>query len=103
MCVSCVAGVYLFMLIDGMAQLWISVTAFLHFFAQQPSTDQAEAGTSKTEVLGRRSFSSVGSGAIPLNSCIAAIFAPIFFRDASPSFPLITPIQKRVFLLYFIG
>lgn len=85
-------------------QVWISVTAFLHFVAQQqPSGGEAEPGTKRAEELGATAMAFC-SGAIPLNFTPAAmLFAPIFFRDTTSSYPPISPLKKREFLLLFIG
>jgi len=63
--------------------VWISITAFLHFIAQQPSVGDSKSSRSKAESL-------------------AATFAPVFLRDDTSSYPSISPIRKRDFLLYFI-
>jgi len=63
--------------------VWISVTAFLHFIAQQPLEGNHKSGPSKTKSL-------------------AAVFAPVFLRDDTSSYPLISPTRKCDFLLYFI-
>ncbi|KAJ7672386.1 DNase I-like protein [Mycena polygramma] len=55
--------------------VWISVTAFLHFVCQ--TSADPEAKTTK----------------------IASIFAPVFLRDDSS---LVSPVGRRNFLLYFI-
>ncbi|KZP17358.1 DNase I-like protein [Athelia psychrophila] len=69
---------------NEVVNVWISVTAFLHYVAQQQCPGEAEIGTKKTEEL-------------------AVLFAPVFFRDATWSYPPISPVKKREFVLYFIG
>ncbi|KIM82825.1 hypothetical protein PILCRDRAFT_457561 [Piloderma croceum F 1598] len=64
--------------------VWISITAFVHFIGQQASVGDSEASQGKAERL-------------------AAIFAPVFLRDDTSSYPPISPIGKRNFLLHFIS
>ncbi|KAF5384264.1 hypothetical protein D9615_003431 [Tricholomella constricta] len=62
--------------------VWISVTAFLHFICQSSSTNQPSEKALR----------------------IATIFAPVFLRDEVDSpFPAVSPVGKRDFLLYFIS
>jgi len=60
--------------------VWISVTAFLHFISQG---DQSQA-IRKAEIL-------------------AAVFAQVLLRDDILSFPILSPLRKRDFVLYFIS
>ncbi|KAF8065021.1 DNase I-like protein [Lyophyllum atratum] len=62
--------------------VWISVTAFLHFMCQSPTVDQPSDKAEK----------------------IATIFAPVLLRDDPYSpLPPASPLGKRNFVLYFIS
>lgn len=68
--------------------VWISLTAFLHYVGQQGSAS------------GKAGSRSISSKALHL----AMLFAPILLRDdPSGEFPRVSPIGKRDFLLYFIA
>jgi len=63
--------------------VWISVTAFLHFIAQQASPNDLESAEAKAKRL-------------------ASVFTPILLRDDPTSHTPVSPVGKRAFLLYFI-
>ncbi|KII91616.1 hypothetical protein PLICRDRAFT_514320 [Plicaturopsis crispa FD-325 SS-3] len=67
--------------------VWISVTAFLHFIVQQSERDvnpsEQDGGKSRAEQL-------------------AALFAPVLLREEGHSATAVSPVRKRAFLLYFI-
>lgn len=63
--------------------VWISITAFLHFISQQPLGGNSKSSTSKAGSL-------------------AVVFAPVLLRDDTASYPPISPIRKCHFLLLFI-
>ncbi|KAI6145171.1 DNase I-like protein [Pisolithus tinctorius] len=68
--------------------VWISLTAFLHYVGQQGSAS------------GKAGSRSISSKALHL----AMLFAPILLRDdPSGEFPRVSLIGKRDFLLYFIA
>lgn len=67
--------------------VWISLTAFLHYVGQRLSAS------------GKNGSQSIRDQALRL----AMLFAPILLRDdPSGEFPRVSPIGKRDFLLYFI-
>ncbi|KDQ56675.1 hypothetical protein JAAARDRAFT_194649 [Jaapia argillacea MUCL 33604] len=69
--------------------VWISVTAFLHFICQQPSTANADEGSRQR--FQRAEF-------------LSATFAPVLLREVeatTPSLP-VSPVGKRNFLMFFI-
>lgn len=61
--------------------VWISLTAFLHYICS--SSDKASAKTKAKR--------------------IATILSPVLLRDSPVSFPPVSPLGKRDFLLYFIA
>lgn len=79
-------------------QVWISLTAFLHYIGQQESYQD------KTEQLGR-------SEHVPVAIVIAkrphhspvAVFTPVLFRDDLTSPMPVSVTGRRNFLRYFIG
>ncbi|EGO27037.1 RhoGAP domain-containing protein [Serpula lacrymans var. lacrymans S7.9] len=78
-----------FELLDGFptesVNVWVSVTAFLHYISQQGSS-----ASSPNQSLRARA--------------LASTFAPILLRDdASNTYPRVSPIGKQNFLLFFIN
>ncbi|TDL27765.1 DNase I-like protein [Rickenella mellea] len=68
--------------------VWISITAFLHFVLQQ----DAHASKNVNEDTDQSTRANI----------IAAVFAPILLRDDAAKAPRVSPLAKRKFLLYFI-
>ncbi|KAI6002138.1 DNase I-like protein [Pisolithus albus] len=72
----------------GSINVWISLTAFLHYVCQQRSASEKDGSQSIRDQALR----------------LAMFFAPILLRDdPSGEFPRVSPIGKRDFLLYFIA
>ncbi|KAL4071719.1 DNase I-like protein [Scleroderma citrinum] len=68
-------------------EVWISLTACLHYISQHATVDRDAPLTSKSKAYR-----------------LAMVFAPILLRDdPSGTVPAMSPIGKRDFLLYFIG
>ncbi|KZT26139.1 DNase I-like protein [Neolentinus lepideus HHB14362 ss-1] len=70
---------------DEAFEVWISLTAFLHFISQQPgeNANDGTPPTSRAELL-------------------ASVFAPILFRNDPALYPPSSPVGTRRFLLFFI-
>ncbi|TFK52904.1 DNase I-like protein [Heliocybe sulcata] len=66
-------------------QVWISLTAFLHFICQQPSGSPQDS----TPTVSRAQL-------------LASIFAPILLSEDPSVYPPLSPLGRRNFLLFFI-
>lgn len=83
-----------------MDQVWISLTAFLHFVGQQ------ESFKGKVERLGKLCRSFVVPRSLNISARVllsVAIFTPVLFRDDLDSPMPVSAVGKRRFLRYFIG
>lgn len=79
-------------------QVWISVTAFLHFICQA-----SKNSSDRSERIGTF-FLTIGLWIGPEGEIITAIlFAPVLLRDDLESQPPVSPLGRRNFLLYFIS
>jgi len=79
-------------------QVWVSLTAYLQFVCLQPSASPVP----RSEIIGK--FCRANIKSILTISSLAAVFSPVLLRDPEPlsAPPILTPLQKRRFLGYFL-
>ncbi|KAA1474554.1 DNase I-like protein [Dentipellis sp. KUC8613] len=90
--------------------VWISVTAFLHYLATQTERKHEEEKASLSPTVTEESTDPPSEISLSLKQVaepsraaqLAAIFAPILLRDELNSSSPVSPIGKRRFLQYFI-